>query len=122
MSSDSELRPGVGLIWSGLVFACLASMPVATGMDSGLKGLLFGLGGWVIGAALWKVGWHRLQRAKEVRPDLTWWQFLHNDLIVLGICALLLTAAAAMPREQLDALLQSLREFAETLYIARGWP
>jgi len=53
---------------------------------------------------------------------MTWWQFLGTDLIGLGIVAMLLAGLAAMPREQRDALLRTLREFSDALGIARGRP
>jgi len=122
VSYDSGSRPGVGSIVGGLVIAGLTSAPVATGWAPGLKGLLFALGGCAIGAILCKVGWHHLQRTKAVRLDMTWWQFLGTDLIGLGIVAMLLAGLAAMPREQRDALLRTLREFSDALGIARGRP
>jgi hypothetical protein len=76
----------------------------------------------VIRAALGLWGWSRLRRAKGGRPDLSWPRFLHDELIGLGIAAVLLAVFAALPPEQRAGLVRSLREFAELLSLARGRP
>src|SRR6516165_1261727 len=81
---DAGLRPGMAFIACGALFIALSAERVATGWAPGTRGLLFEFVSCAVGAALGLWGWSRLRRAKANRPDLTWWQFLHDDLIGLG--------------------------------------
>jgi hypothetical protein len=119
---DAGLRPGVGFIAYGAVFIALAVERVATNWTTGPRSLVFEFGSYAVGSALGLWGWSRLRRAKANRPDLTWWQFLHNDLIGLGIGVVLIAGFLALSPEQRDGLVRSLREFADLVSIARGRP
>ncbi len=74
------------------------------------------------GVILLQRGWLRLRHAKASRPDLTWWQFLRDDLVGLGIVVVLMSVGTAMSREQLESLGRSLREAVDLINIARGRP
>jgi hypothetical protein len=63
-----------------------------------------------------------LRRAKMNCLELTWWQFLHDDLIGYGICVALMAVFVSLSAEQRDGLVRSLREFVDLLSIVRGWP
>jgi hypothetical protein len=84
--------------------------------------LLFAAVSWAAGGALVWWGWSRLRAAKATRPDLSWRQFLRDDLIALGIVVVLCAALAAMPRGTRDDLTRSLLEFVHRLHVARGGP
>ena len=75
-----------------------------------------------VGAGLTFWGWSRLRRAKADRPDLTWGQFLYDDLITLGVGCVLIAVVVAIPPEVRDALVRSLLEVAEAISAARGRP
>jgi hypothetical protein len=53
---------------------------------------------------------------------LSWWQFLHEDVIGLGIGVVLVAVFVALPAEQRDGLVRSLQEFVHLVSIARGHP
>jgi hypothetical protein len=112
----------MAFIACGALFIALSAERVATGWAPGTRGLLFEFVSCAVGAALGLWGWSRLRRAKANRPDLTWWQFLHDDLIGLGIVVVLLAVFVALSAEQRDGLLRSLREFVDLISIARGPP
>jgi hypothetical protein len=59
---------------------------------------LFAAVSWAAGGALVWWGWSRLRAAKADRPDLSWRQFLRDDLFALGIVIVLCAALAALPR------------------------
>jgi hypothetical protein len=84
--------------------------------------LLFAAVSWAAGGALVWWGWSRLRAAKADHPGLTWRQFLRDDLIALGIVAVLCAALAATPRSTRDDLTRSLLEFVHRLHVARGGP
>jgi hypothetical protein len=72
------------------------------------------------GLALW--GGSRLRRAKADLPDLTWIQFLRDDLMSLGIALGSTAVFLAQPPEQRDGLMRSVREFIDLWHLARGGP
>ena len=119
---NAGLRPGVAFIAFGAVVIALSAERFTTGRAPGVAGLLFESGHCAVGATVGLWGWSRLRRAKATHPDLTGWQFLHDDLIGLGIGVVLMAVFVALSAEQRDGLLRSLQEFAELVSIARGRP
>jgi hypothetical protein len=75
-----------------------------------------------MGAALVIWGRFRLQRAKAERTDLTWWQYLRSDIIMLGIAALLIGGFMAMPHTAREELIRTITDFYNQLGIAKGGP
>jgi hypothetical protein len=118
----SGLRRGIAFIACGAVFIALSAERVATGRPLGSRSLLFVFTSCSIGAAVALWGWSRLRLAKESHPDLTWWQFLRDDLIGLGFGVVLLAVFVTLPVEQRDGLLRFLRELVDLVSIARGPP
>jgi hypothetical protein len=62
-------------------------------------------------------GWSRLRRAKAARPDLSRGQFLHDDLVGIGIFAAVMVGLLAMPRVWCEGLTQWLHECAHQLHL-----
>jgi hypothetical protein len=83
---------------------------------------LFELGHGAAGVALGLWGWSRLCRAKAARPDLSWWQFLHVDLIALVSLLVMFAVLATISMEQLKSLLDALLELAHLISMAKGQP
>jgi hypothetical protein len=101
------------------------SLPAAQAVIGGAldrRWLLFAAASCAVGGALVWWGWSRLRAAKAACPALSWPQFLRDDLIALGIVAVLLGALLALPRGTRDDLTRSLMEFVHRLHIARGGP
>jgi hypothetical protein len=122
MSSDWAPRPGTGLIVGGAMFIGLSIARLAIGQAPGPHWLQFEMTFWLIGLALVFMGWSRLRKAKAGRPDLTWVQFLHTDLLGLMFVAVSFSVLAAIPHEQREALFRQLKEFTDAMMIARGRP
>ena len=122
MSSKWDLRPGMALIMSGGLVISLSIGRLAADWALDPSRLPFELFNGAVGAGLTFWGWSRLRRAKGDRPDLTWGQFLHDDLITLGVGCVLLAVVVAIPPEVRDALVRSLLEVAEAISAARGRP
>ena len=121
MRSGPAPRPGVAPIGAGvMVLVAPAAQLLIGGPDR--KWLLFAAVSLAIGAALLWWGWSRLRAAKAARPDLSWPQFLRDDLIAGGIVAVLCGALLTLPRSTLEDLLRSLMEFLHRLHVARGGP
>jgi hypothetical protein len=97
----------------------LSAARVATGWNPGPGRPWFEVGNCAAGVALGLWGWARLRRARATRPDLTWWQFLRDDLIGLGVGGVLLVGVLVMPPEQRDSLWKALLEVAELMGKAR---
>jgi hypothetical protein len=110
------------LIVSGGFVLSLSLQRLVTDRAFDAPRLLVALSNGAVGAGLTFWGWSRLRRAKAGRPDLTWWQFLYHDLILLGVGGVILAVVAAIPPEELGALVRSLLEVAEALRNARGHP
>ncbi|HMF13971.1 MAG TPA: hypothetical protein VKE94_16750 [Gemmataceae bacterium] len=70
----------------------------------------------VASAALVLWGWYRLRRAKATCPDMPWTQFLHHDLIGIGICLTLMAVLLAMPREWRESLTQGVHDLLHHLH------
>jgi hypothetical protein len=100
------------------VLILLSAVRVAT-FGARWPQLLFELGICLVGAAVGRWGWARLRRAKADHPDLNWPQFLRDDIIVLGVGAVLVAVFVALPAEQRDGLLRSLREVVDWLSLVR---
>ena len=58
--------------------------------------------------------------AKAAHPDLSWWQFLHIELLALAFLLVWLPIYALMSPEQLNSLLTKLMEFAQLIRMAKG--
>ena len=98
---------------------------------------LIGIGGWVtdrhrfsfmvalyIAAFLlsW-VGWNRLSKLKQEKPEQDWWHFLRTELIALGFLVFFGFLGAAfwsLPKETRESIVQTMREFIETTHVIRG--
>jgi hypothetical protein len=122
MSVDSKTRPGSICMFCGVVFLGLSAARLATGWSPGPGSLWFELFNGVVGGSLLLWGWSRLCRAKAARPDLTWWQFLHIELVALAIMLVFFPIFAAMSAEQHKSLLTAMLELANFLRMARGEP
>ena len=122
MAGGSGSRPGVGLIAFGAVVVGMSAARIASGWAPGPGWLLYESAFWAVGAALGLWGWSRLRRAKATDPDLSWREFLHTDLIGIGVFVALFAVLAAMPAELRDRLMQFLREVHDAIGIARGRP
>jgi hypothetical protein len=110
------------LILVGALIIGLSAARLATGWAPGRGWLLFEAASWAAGAVLVQWGWSRLRPAKAARPDLSWPQFLRDDLIALGIVVALLGALLALPPATREDLIRSLWEVAHRLHIVRGGP
>jgi hypothetical protein len=112
-------RPGTGLIGVGILILVLNVLgPLwAIGEVPLPKWLLFEAVSWGVSTALVLWGWSRLRRAKATYPDLSWRQFLHDDLIGLGIFGALMVVLLAMPRVWLEGLTQWLHEIMHQLHL-----
>jgi hypothetical protein len=73
-----------------------------------------------VGAALGMWGWSRLRRAKEARPDWTWWRFLEGDLRVLALFLVLAPVWLALSPEQRDQVVRSMQQLVEWMNLLRG--
>ena len=119
MSFRSKSPPGAIWMFCGAVFLAL-SAGLATNWAPGPRGSEFVNG--VIGVALLMWGWSRLRRAKAARPDLSWWQYLHVELIAVAILLVWLPIFAAMSAEQRKSLVDWLLELAQLIQMAKGPP
>jgi hypothetical protein len=120
MSFNAVPRPGIGWLMCGVMF--LLTLPLAaatTPWDSSRRWFLLALMTCTIGGVTLWVGWSRLQKAKAARPDLTWWQFVRDDVIVLGIVVVLMVGFMALSHDQREGLMRSLRDMVETISMAR---
>jgi hypothetical protein len=103
----------------------ILGLPAAQAVIGGApdrRWLLFAAVSWAVGAALVWWGWSRLRAAKADRPDLSWPRFLRDDLIALGVAAVVFGTLAAVPPAARDDLTRSLMEFVHRLHVARGGP
>src|SRR5262249_52029194 len=80
------------------------------------KWVLFEAVSCVASAALLLWGWYRLRRAKTAQPDLSWPQFLHHDLIAIGVFTALMGIWFVMPHEFRQGLMQWLQECSDQLH------
>jgi len=114
-------RPGLGLIGSGILILFLTQVSAwrAIGRFPFPRWLLFETVSCVASAALLVWGWSKLRRAKAAWPDLSWPQFLHHDLIGIGIFLALMVTLLAMPREWREGLTQSLHELLHHLHTSK---
>jgi hypothetical protein len=119
MSSDS-LRPGLTFIAFGAIVLGLSAARVATGWNLGPGWPGFEIGHSAVGVAFGLWGWSRLRRAKATRPDLTWWQFLRDDLITLGVGGVLLVWVLLLTPEQRNSLWKTLLEVVDLVGKAKG--
>jgi hypothetical protein len=101
---------------------CLPAAQVVIGGAPDRRWLLFAAASWAVGAALLLWGWSRLRAAKAACPDLSWPQFLRDDLIALAVAVAMFGALAAVPPAARDDLTRSLLEFVHRLHVARGGP
>jgi high-affinity Fe2+/Pb2+ permease len=120
MSVVPQPRPGVVFMVCGALFLGLSVARLAINWAPGPGWPWFELGNGVVAAALLLWGWSRLRRAKAARPDLSWWQFLHGDLIGLGLAVVLLSIVAALSPEQRNSLMNSLLEIVNLISMAKG--
>jgi hypothetical protein len=104
----------------GAIFLGLSVARLAAGCDPSPGRLGPEFGCCAAGAALGLWGWSRLRRARAAQPALTWWQFLHAELIGVGVAVLLLPVWAALSPEQRDSLMRSLLELADLVTVLRG--
>jgi hypothetical protein len=118
--SSGSLRPGLTFIAIGAILLGLSAARLATGWNPVPGQLWFEASHCAIGVAVGLWGWSRLRRAKAARLDLTWWQFLRHDLIVLGIGGVLFAWVALMPPEQRNSLWKTLLELADLMGKAKG--
>jgi hypothetical protein len=112
----------MAFIACGVLVIALPIQRAATSCDLGPGGPLFEFVNCSVAAALWLWGCSRLRAAKAKYPDLSWWQFLHDDAIGLGICAVLMAVFLTLSAEQRDSLQRSLREVVELISLVRGRP
>ena len=122
MASASVPRSGLGPMGFGAMLLALSAVRFVTGAEASPRQLLFAALTWAAGAALLLWGWSRLRAAKAACPDLSWPQFLRNDLIALGVVAVLLGGFVALPPSTRDDLTRAMMEFLHRLHIARGGP
>jgi hypothetical protein len=122
MSVNAYPRPGVVCLTCGAVLLGLSAVRVASHWVPDPGRLWFEFGNGVVGVALCLLGWSRLQRAKAARPDLNWWQFLHSELIGLGVVVVLLPSLAALSAEQRNSLVKSLMDLANLVSLVKGEP
>jgi hypothetical protein len=126
MSLDLHPRPGIDCIAGGTVFLGLAVAGLIDNWAPRPALLLFVFGFGVVATALMLRGWSQLRREKAARPDLSWWQFLDVDPIVLAMTLAILLVwipvFAAMSPEQHNNLLNSLLELVNLIHVAKGQP
>jgi hypothetical protein len=120
MSVNAYPRPGVACLACGAMVLGLSAVRLVSHWAPGPGWLWVEFSNGVVGVALGLWGWSRLQRAKAARPDLSWWQFLHVELIGLGIAVVLLPALAALSAEQRNGLVKSLMDLANLVSLVRG--
>ena len=112
----------MGLLICGAVFVGLSAARIASGWAPGPGWLLFESAFWAAGGVLGLWGWTRLGRAKAAYPGLSWQEFLHTDLVAVGVLVVVFAVLAALPPELRDGLMQCLRAISDTIGIARGRP
>ncbi|HKB02685.1 MAG TPA: hypothetical protein VKD90_10725 [Gemmataceae bacterium] len=100
----------------------LAAARLLAGPGPGPAGPWFAVAVGAAGAGLALWGFARLRRARAVRADWSWWGLLRTELVALGIATVWLTVWVALPAEQRDALVRSMREAFELVHVARGHP
>jgi hypothetical protein len=122
VSITNHSRPGVGMIICGAFVICLSAARVSSGWNPCPGWLWYEMGSCVFGLTLGMWGWLRLRQAKEAQPDLSWWQFLHVDLVGLGIFVVLMAVLSAMPTTWREEIWKSLKELMELFNAARGRP
>ena len=112
-------RAGVSLIGAGIVIFILTQLSAARAIGEFplSRWLLFEAVSCVAVTALVLWGWSRLRRAKAACPDMSWTQFLHHDLIGIGIFLALMAVLLAMPHEWREGLSQRLHEFVHQLHL-----
>lgn len=99
-----------------LVLACSPAPDEATPFGwLAYTGLQLAVG---VGLLVW--GWRQLRRAKVVRPQLTWWQYIGTDAIGAALFVGLFAVFAAIGPERRDAFMTELHYLTESLNIARG--
>jgi hypothetical protein len=115
-------RASVVLPAFGVVMVGLSAARLLAGLGPGRSGpwLAVAVGGAGAGLAVW--GFTRLRRARAAHPDRSWWGLLRAELVALGLAAVWLPIWTALPAEQRDGLVQSVREGFELVHVAGGHP
>jgi hypothetical protein len=85
--------------------------------DSGRFTFMAGI--FVCGIAGCWFGWKQLRKLKEQTPELSWWQFLRTELIVLTILFFLFLGIGILPEEKRQGLIKFLHEMNVAI---RGHP
>ena len=121
-------RPGIGRMLVGLYTVGMVAVCARHGPPPGrdpvwvllaLTGLL------AAGVLMVRWGWGRLHRAKSEHPQLTWWQFLHTEVVALALLvgiAVVLLAVGEDGRQTFLAAVLSLYELRDQVGVARGGP
>jgi len=120
-------RPGTCEIGVGIVILALGQLSAAQALgEVPFPRWLFGQAVLsLIPLALVAWGWSRLRRAKAAQPELTWRQFLHHDLVALGVFVVLMGTLLAMPRQLRERLFDRLYEIVHQIHqahVGKGGP
>jgi hypothetical protein len=100
---------------AGTICIALSASRMAVVQDLSPGGVLFEFANWLAGTVLLWWGWLRLRQARASCSELSWVRFLSTDLIVIGVVAMMLTAAATIPQEQRRVIDQFMHDFAHNL-------
>jgi Na+/H+ antiporter NhaA len=119
---ESKRRRAVAFIVLGSFAIGVAAINIAQGSkgwvtDSSRFTFMAGL--FVCGIAGGWFGWKQLRKLKEQMPDLSWWQFLRTELIVLMLLFFLALGIGVLPEEKRQDLANFLHEMNIAL---RGHP
>jgi hypothetical protein len=120
----SRRESAFGLFVCGAVLIGVSTSSIAftpTAWADGPRRVLVFLGpAWLVGALLGARGWLQLREEKKHRPEQTWLQFLHTELVGTAVAIAALLGWFLMPEAWRDALTRAIHEVETALRVTRG--